>query len=308
MRAGFAEFAHYPSDAEIDAWCASVWALANATECRVELLQRDDFGPGAGVNHSHYENSYIRFSPQGMDGFYGYWQPAASAAAPLLVHVPGYGHEMSAHPELVAMGFHVLHISPLGYMTPMGPDESKRPGGSWPVLPETVTSGAEAGYRNWLANCISAITWVQSLPDVVADRVSFFGTSQGGGASILLGSIFRDRGVRCVAADVPFLTNYPMAAGRGAYQHATKGLDAVEDTAAGWKSLGYADTISHARRLTVPTLLTAGALDETCPPETIQSLYEELPGTKSITHVADLGHRYSREFVPLAAAWFRLYG
>jgi hypothetical protein len=233
MRDRFAEFAYYPSDAEIDAWCASVWALANATDCRVELLQRDDFGPGAGVNHSHYENSYVRYSPRGMDDFYGYWQPAASAAAPLLVHVPGYGHEMSAHPELVAMGYHVLHISPLGYMTPTGPDESKRPDGEWPVLPETVTSGAEAGYRNWLANCIMAVRWAWSLPEVIADRVSFFGTSQG--------------------------------------------------------------------------VARTGALDETCPPGTIQSLYDMLPGTKSMTHVADLGHRYSRGFIPLAAAWFRLY-
>lgn len=307
MRSTYPEFEHYPTEAEIDSWCESVWALANASEYGVDLLQRDGFGPGAGVNHPFHENSYARFTPQGMDEFYCYWQPAPSEPAPLVVHVPGYGHEMSSHPDVVALGFHVLHISPLGYMTPTGPNEKKRPDGFWPVLPESVTSGGEAGYRIWLANCIMAIEWAWSLPQVIADRVSFFGTSQGGGASVLLGSLFMDRGVRCVAADVPFLTNYPTAAGRGAYGKVAAGMEAVQDEAAGWKALGFVDTISHARRLTVPTLVTAGGRDETCPPETIASLYEILPGARSITYIPDLGHRYSREFVPLASAWFRLY-
>ncbi len=301
------ESSHYPSDKEVDDWIASVWALADATECQVEITGQNGFSHSLGLNHVDREFRYVRFSPDGMDDFYGYWQPAASGPAPLLFHVPGYGAEMSSHPDLVAQGFNVMHVSPLGYATPEGPDESKKQNGEWPVLPDTVTSGAQQGYRIWLANCILAIRWVMQQPKVIPNRISFFGTSQGGGASLLLGSLFRDHGVRCVAADVPFLTNYPLAAGRGAYYKATEGLDAVADKTAGWKALGYVDTISHARRLTIPTLLTAGSLDEVCPLDTIESLYHRLPASRSLNVFEGMGHRYSREFIALVTAWARLY-
>jgi cephalosporin-C deacetylase-like acetyl esterase len=216
----------------------------------VEKLDNNGFSFSLGVNHCSHEFQYVKFSPEGMDPFYGYWQPALSTPAPLLIHVPGYGAEMSTHPDLVSLGFNLLHISPLGFATPQGPNESKKRNDAWPVLPDSVISKGEAGYRIWLAQCLMAIRWAMGQTEVIEDRVSFFGTSQGGGGSLLLGSLFKDRGVRCVAADVPFLTNYPMAAGRGAYRHATEGLENVEDKAAGWKALGLVDTISHADRLT----------------------------------------------------------
>ena len=215
---------------------------------------------------------------------------------------------MSTHPELVASGYNVLHISPLGYATPDGPSEQLKRNDSWPVLPDTVISGGEEGYRTWLVNCVMAIKWAMDRAEVLPERISFFGTSQGGGASLLLGSIFRDQGVRCVAADQPFLTNYPQAGGRGAYGHAVEGLSEVSDETAGWKALGYVDTVAHAYRLTCPVMLTAGGNDEVCPPETIESLYQVLPETKSLTFIKALTHSYSREFVPLASAWFRIYG
>ena len=49
-----------------------------------------------------------------------------NSPAPLLVHTPGYGGEMSMHPEL-AQYFNVLHINPLGYTTPEGKDENCPP-------------------------------------------------------------------------------------------------------------------------------------------------------------------------------------
>jgi len=303
----FEQFRYYPDADEIDLWVESIWKLADRTACRVEITGRNGFSHSLGVNHASQEFSFIKFSPEGMDEFYGYWQPALSGPAPLLFHVPGYGAEMSSHPDLVAKGYNVLHVSPLGYATPDGPKEDKKRNGAWPVLPDTVISGAEKGYKLWLANCILAIRWAMSRPEVIPDRVSFYGTSQGGGGSLLLGSLFKDKGVRCVAADLPFLTNYPLANGRGAYKHATEGLDEVSNKAAGWRALGFVDTLSHAHRLTCPVLLTSGGKDDVCPPETIESLFKLLPGTKSYTQFENLVHRYAREFIPMASAWFRIH-
>ncbi|WP_127584668.1 acetylxylan esterase [Paenibacillus koleovorans] len=298
----------YPSVKEIENWVQSIWALADATECQTEVIHLEDTPSRLGVHHYDHEFQFVKLTPpSGLDPFYIYWQPCSDRQAPLLVHVPGYGAEMSTHPEFVSQGFHVLHISPLGYTTPWGRDESKRRNADWPVLPDTVSSGAEGGYRVWLANCLMAVRWAQSLPVVLPDRVSFFGSSQGGGGALLLGSLYQGRGVQCVAADVPFLTNYPLADGRGAYRRAVQGLEESANREEGWKALGYIDTLSHAHRLDIPVLLTSGEADTACPPDTIETLYERLPGTRSITFLKGGVHRYTKEFVALASAWFRLY-
>ena len=302
----------YPTPGEVDIWVESIWEALAGVECSVEMLPQNGFTHSLGVNHMQGRFQYLKFQAAGMDSFYGYWQPALAAPAPLLFHVPGYGAEMSTHPELVAAGYNLLHVSPLGYATPEGPDEAKQRDGEWPVLPDTVVSAAQKGYKLWLLQCLIAIRWAMNQAEVLKDRVSFFGTSQGGGGALLLGSLFQNRGVRCVAADLPFLTNFPLAGGRGAYHHATRGLRELARTganseAAGWRALGFIDTLSHAHRLKIPVLLTAGGQDDVCPPETVASLYQILPGTRSLTYLDRGIHRYSPEFIPLAAAWFRLY-
>lgn len=81
----------------------------------------------------------------------------------------------------------------------------------------------------------------------------------------------------------------------------------ADDKASAWRSAGLIDTMSHAYRLDLPVLLTAGGGDQTCPPHTIEALFERLPGTRSYTYLKGTGHRYTTEFIPLATAWFRLY-
>lgn len=301
-----AEFQWYPSHAEVDEWIDALWASAEASSCEVQRLDEQGYTHSFGVRHMP-DHRYVEFCADGTDPFYGYWQPAPGGPSPLLVHVPGYGAEMSMHPDLVAEGYNVLHISPLGYSTPTGSDESKMRDGRWPVLPDTLLTGAEGGYREWLKQCLLAVRWAASQPEVIENRVSFFGTSQGGGGALLLGSLFRDRGCRCVAADVAFLTGFPLGKGKGAYAETVEGMAGMTDLKAGWRTLGFIDTFSHARRLTCPVLLTAAGDDETCPPETIAALFERLPSTRSYTYLAGVGHRYTVEFIPLARAWFRLY-
>ncbi|MCL5268968.1 MAG: acetylxylan esterase [bacterium] len=296
----------YPTRTEVDAWLESIMELAESTPCAAQLLPDHGFTHNLGIRHTKgYQ--YVRFAPAELDVFYGYWQPALSTPAPLLVHVPGYGAEMSAHPDLVAAGYNVLHISPLGYSTPKGADLARQRDGNWPVLPDTILSGEAHGYRFWLADCAMAIRWAMAQPEVLDQRVSFFGTSQGGGGALLLGSLYRGRGARCVAADLPFLTDFRAADGRGAYAGAFRTLAAAPDKAAAWRTVGLIDTLSHAERLDLPVLLTAGGDDATCPPDTIESLFARLPATRSYTYLENTGHRYTTQFIPLAAAWFRLY-
>ena len=298
----------YPDPGAVDAWMASIWELVDSTPCPAETLA--DAGFTHQLSMPHLSNAYVRFEPEGMDLFYGYWQTTQSQPAPLVVHVPGYGAEIIAHPEIVAAGYNVLHISPLGYCTPDGPDLPKQRNGEWPVLPDTILTDGREGYRHWLANCAMAVNWALAREDTLDGRVSFFGTSQGGGGSLLLGSLFAGRGVRCVCSDVPYLTDFrgAIASGSpGGYAMFADMLPSLPDTAAAWRTAGLIDTTSHVHRLDLPVLLTAGGSDETCPPHTIEKLFSMLPGTRSYTFLKDVGHRYTAELIPLVQAWLKLY-
>ncbi|MGC6176943.1 acetylxylan esterase [Lacrimispora sp. 38-1] len=301
------EYKKYPSLNEVDDWVESIWKMADTIKCDAEILPDNGFSFSFGIRHVKNEFRYVKFKPEGMDEFYGYWQPVMSGPAPLLIHTPGYGAEISTHPELVSQGYNVLHISPLGYATPNGPDNSKQRDDTWPVLADTILSCAEKGYKQWLVNCILAIQWAMAQPEVIENRVSFFGTSQGGGCSLLLGSIFKDKGVKCVAADVPFLTNLPLARSVGAITYNYEPLCSIDKVDGGWRALGFVDTISHVKRLNCPVLLTAGGKDNICPAEAVKSLSELLPGTCSYNYFENLEHRYSREFVTLLSSWFHMY-
>ena len=299
----------YPDGAEVDAWMEGVWQSARGMECRAEMLGEQGFTAGMGVRHMK-GFQYVCFSPQGMDPFYAYWQPAPAGPAPLLVHTPGYGAEISVHPDLVMQGYNVLHVNPLGYMTPAGPDEAKLRDGTWPVFPDTYLSGAERGYRHWLMNCAMAVRWAQGRDEVIADRVSFFGTSQGGGGSLLLGSLYQGRGARSVAADEPFLVDFPLCVAEGRSEWGAElrsRIAKMGNLSGAWWALGMIDALSHAHRLTLPVMLTAGSDDATCPAASIESLFESLPDTKLYCHLKGQGHGYTQEFIALSSAWFRLY-
>ena len=309
----FPEFKYYPSDKEVDKWIDDIWNESSKKEYKIEIIEHQGYKINLGVwqaiEHTR-KPVYVRFRVRGMDDFYCYWQPAPSGSGPLIVHLPGYGAEMSAHPELVMQGYNVLHINPLGYLTPDGPDETKKRDNFWPVLPDTVLSKAQKGYKQWFINCVTAVEWARKQNEVVKDRISFMGTSQGGGTSLIMGSIYAgaDKGVKSVAADVPFLTNFPLARSLGSYKELCfNTLDKMKDKQDGWYALGFIDTLSHARRLNIPVMLTSGGDDVACPPETVKSLFEKLPSTKMYHFLEGQWHAHTIQFAVMSAAWFRLY-
>ncbi len=304
-------FDFYPTEAEINAWIDALWKKADECPCTGTSLNDGGIRIRFGSFHMN-RSTFIRFEQPGFRSFFGMFTPALKGPAPLVVHTPGYGAELSWHPDVIGEGYNVLELSPLGYWTPDG-DRSELTWGSapeegfWPVLPNTALDpfGPE-GYFGWIVNVIGAVRWAMDFPTVLKDRVSFFGTSQGGGASLLLGSVFRDHGTRCVCADEPFLTDYPLANWRGAYAVAKPGFDRMPENE-GWHNLGYADTLSHAFRMNYPVLLTLGTGDTTCPPDTIRPLFDRLDTDKMLLSLKDRWHGYQYEFIRHTLTWFSLY-
>ena len=310
----YKERMYYPNENEVDAWLEEIWLDAQASyksSLGIELLG-NGFTESLCICHIK-DMQRIKFSPKGRSPFYAYWQPSPyGRPAPLLVHTPGGGADMCIHPDLVMQGYNILHVNPLGYMTPSGRDQTKIWGDLkyFRVLPDTVTSKAQRGYKQWFSDCLIAMQWAQEQKNVLPDRTSFFGSSQGGFGSLMLGSLCKGRGVRCVAADVPFAADFLLARHLYkslAYEMAFSPLKDMVKEEDGWYALGFIDLQSHVRRLNLPVMLTAGSEDELCPPATIKSLFDRLTGNKLYYYMDKQGHDYTNQFVTMLTSWFRMY-
>lgn len=299
---------YYPSSSQIDAWANAQFSRSLGVSVTGETLDFVPISIPFGNNPNTLENRYIRFTASdGRRPFYGYWQPAMNGPAPLLINLPGYGSSVTMHPQLSDLGYNILHISPLGYVMPGSVcKDLALPNGDWPVLPNTAL-GRPGGYEDWLSDCLLAVRWAQTQTGVLPNRLSFFGTSQGGGGSLLMASILGPERVRCVCADLPFLTNFPVSALEGdAYSILRPVYDVIPHQDF-WNRLGYVDTMSHAHRLTMPVMLSSGGNDDTCPPATIEPLFKCLPNTKQYTYLEHQIHTHSRSSMYLFSAWLRMY-
>lgn len=298
----------YPSPGEVDAWAEKLFLESERTS--VEGVQLDVMPVCIpfGNSPNTLVNRYVKFTADdGRRPYYGYWQPTLNTPAPLLINLPGYGGSITMHPQIADLGYNILHISPLGYVTPENTlNELALPDGNWPVLPNTA-AGAPGGYNAWLSDCLLALRWAQSQPEVLPDRLSLFGTSQGGGGALLLSSILGPEKVRCVCADLPFLTDFPSTGLEGPAYSLLQGVYDTTPHKEFWRRLGFVDTVSHAHRLTMPVMLSSGGADFTCPSATVEHLFQRLPGTRQYTYLEHQEHTHSRSSMYLFAAWLRLY-
>lgn len=299
-------FACYPTAAEVDLWAEQLLKKSHDAEITGTFTGGNPIVHAFGNGPNSLINQFVRFETGTGHTFWGYWQPAMKQPAPLLINLPGYGGYISMHPQINDDNYNILHISPLGYISPEGARmEMAMEDGNWPVLPNTAM-GLPGGYEDWLLDCLTAIRWAKEQPGVLPDRLSLFGTSQGGGGSLLLASILKDH-VRCVCADLPFLTAFPLTNLTGEAYGLLKEAHSNVEESLFWNRLGYIDTISHSHRLTMPVMLSSGGKDIICPPATIEFLFNRLPGTKQYTYLEENVHTHSRQSMILFRSWLALH-
>ena len=301
-----AAFSFYPTREQIDNWASGL--LRKAENITVDGIITEDnpivhaFGNGPNA----LENRFVHFQTGEGHTFWGYWQRAIKSPAPLLINLPGYGGYISMHPQISDDNYNILHISPLGYISPAGADmDLAMPDGNWPVLHNTAM-GLPGGYEDWLRDCLLAIRWAKQRPEVLPGRLSLYGTSQGGGGSLLLASLLRDE-VQCVCADLPFLTAFPLSGLQGEAYGILKTAYETVPPQEFWNRLGYIDTVSHAHRLTMPVMLSAGGKDIVCPPTRIEYPFQKLPGTRQFTFLENGIHTHSRQSTYLFRTWLALH-
>jgi cephalosporin-C deacetylase-like acetyl esterase len=292
-----------PTPAEVDAWCDALLRRADATAYNARKLEDEPVKGRPHIQHP-VKSSYVVFESDDFGTFYCFWQPVYSdGPAPLLVHFSHGGAWIYSHPDLVQAGFNVISVNPLGRDTPQGMDESKRASSGW----------MDPGRRTeWLVDALVATRWALSQPETQPERLATFGGSAGGRNSLLVASLMSGRGVKAVAADQPARfglrreadgTTGPLS------ERVRERLLELDKAERGevLRWLSYTDAAVHAHRLTMPVLLAAGAEDPLCTVESIQELFELLPGSRNFVVTAGRAHHYDPTFLTMALTWFKLH-
>lgn len=227
----------------------------------------------------------LELNSQGQ-AIYGYlFQPqkAASQSCPVVLCPPGAGIKTIKNPLrhlfYASQGFIRFEFEIHG-LNPSLPDD---------VFQEIshAFNGKENGYlTNGLDNrdnyymkrvylaCIRCIDFLTSLPEWDRKNIIVQGASQGGALSLVTAAL--DSRVTLCAASHPALSDLTAyQAGRAdGYPHFSKikGMDTPEKR----QTMAYYDVVNFARQIKVPTFMTWGFNDNTCPPTTSYAVYNTL--------------------------------
>ena len=217
---------------------------------------------------------------------------------PVIITAPGYSGTAQGTPlSECQRGYAVLQVYPRSQG-----DSAEL----WTIDgPDKLTWHLEAPdgyyYQGAYADIMRAIDYVASRPDLDGARIALVGGSQSGGLALAVAAL--DPRIKAVVAHVPFLCNFRLAA-RTPNSLVKRLLDrAGRNDEAALRTLDYFDPWQLAPRLRAPVFMSAGGRDETCPAATIQSVYERLPGLKSLTVYPDLPHTTCLAFYNLTWPW-----
>jgi len=155
-------------------------------------------------------------------------------------------------------------------------------------------------FKNSIIGINRAIDYVAALPEFNKKQFVIYGSSQGGGHSLILAGL--NKNITAAIANVPALCD------NGGY---------LEDRVPGWpkmlvphkndpawvKMSGYFDAVNFAKRITVPTVVGVGFIDSTCPPSSVYAAYNVIKAPKKIINDPTMGHSFSAKFTKFVNHW-----
>lgn len=162
-------------------------------------------------------------------------------------------------------------------------------------------------FRRLIQNAMIALRVLRAQVEVDEDRIAAAGMSQGAGMAIWLGAWSPI--VRAVCADMPFLGATWVSLAQGAYRYPLKELSDFADSVPVGRermlnTVGYFDTAQLAALCAKPTLVSLGEVDPAVRPEYAETIYEALPGEKSLIRYPG-GHDWDPAMVENNEAWLR---
>ena len=143
-------------------------------------------------------------------------------------------------------------------------------------------------YKRVYVGCVRAVDFIYSLDDFDGENIGVMGGSQGGALSIVTAAL--DSRIRYLVSYYPALSDLTgyLHGRAGGWPHLfkntfTKQPDKIATSA-------YYDVVNFARRINVPGMYSLGFNDNVCPPTSIYSALNVIPGNKFISLYNDAAH------------------
>ena len=158
-------------------------------------------------------------------------------------------------------------------------------------------------YKRVYVGCVRAIDFIYTLPEFDGKTLGVTGRSQGGALSIVTAAL--DSRVKFLAALYPALCDHTgylhnRASGWPHYFRLKKPVEGEVET------LSYFDVVNFARRVKVQGYYSWGYNDMTCPPTSMYSAYNVIPGEKELHLYLDTHHWFYPEQMGKLRAWLRM--
>lgn len=161
--------------------------------------------------------------------------------------------------------------------------------------------------RGVIMDCIRAVDFIYSRPELNHDQILVSGGSMGGFLAIATASLDK-RIALCSAqnpimsdvSDLPGEVNWPLDdINRYIKTKPGLSLDKV------MQNLSYFDTKNFASELTCPTLIGMGLLDPIIPPNNVYIDYNNVKTKKHLIIFRDLGHEVGKPYKNYEGRWMR---
>ena len=212
-----------------------------------------------------------------------------SKPLPVVIRVPGYGQNMKPIGKCDDMI--VFSFNPRGHGNSQQ-DISGQPNNFWI---RGLDNAESYYYRGSYLDCIRAVDFIASRPDVDQDKIAVWGGSQGGGFAFATAAL--DSRVDYCVADIPFLCDWINYFRLSHWPEMDNWIaDQPQRT---WEStlrtLSYFDTMNLAERIHCPTLMSIGLQDGVCPPTTCFHTFNRISGEKNYRIYPNKRHGLGKE-------------
>jgi len=235
----------------------------------------------------------------------GWYQvPARPGRYPAVMQVPGYSSTIV--PSYVNYGDDIIGFG----LNIRGHGNSKddvNPGFPGYIL-TNLEDKEKYIYRGAYMDCVRAIDFLCSRPEVDASRIAVEGASQGGALTFAAAALNNDRIAVC-APQVPFLSDF-----RDYFQVATwPGNEFValveHEKRLTWdqvyNTLSYFDIKNLAHLIRAPMIMGVGLMDEVCPPHINFAAYNLVEAEKKYIVYPQAGHGLPDDFHRAKMDWIR---
>ena len=163
-------------------------------------------------------------------------------------------------------------------------------------------------YRGAYMDCVRAVDFLCSRPEVDASRIAVEGASQGGALTFATAALANDRIAVC-APQVPFLSDFRDYF-RVANWPGNEFVELVEHKKAltwdqAYYTLSYFDIKNRAHMIKAPLIMGVGLMDEVCPPHINFAAYNLVTAEKKYIVYPSAGHGLPDNFYNAKMDWIR---